>query len=123
MAKGNEVQLNLLPSILFLLENEHMVVEKLLELLIGVIDAELLEAIFLEDLKPGNIKNANEVRIVQSHTSSVQLAVYAGDQIAKPLFVDTLGQCIDRQLDLLRCLNLFYPFSSSLHSRMKKSLQ
>ena len=39
------------PLVLFLLEDEHMVVEKLLELLVGEVDAQLLKGVELENLE------------------------------------------------------------------------
>ena len=35
-------------------------IEELLQLLVGVVDAELLEAVDLEDLEAGNIQDADE---------------------------------------------------------------
>ena len=35
-------------------------VEELLELLVGVVDAQLLERVVLEDLKAGNVEQADE---------------------------------------------------------------
>ncbi len=46
--------------ILLLLEHKHMVVEKLLELLVAEVDAHLLEAVEVEDLKTSNVQNADE---------------------------------------------------------------
>lgn len=42
-AKVNEVPLDALPLVFFLLQDEHGVVEELLQLFIGVVDAQLLE--------------------------------------------------------------------------------
>lgn len=38
-----------------------MVVEELLEFLVGVVDAELLEAVLLEDLETGNVQDSDPV--------------------------------------------------------------
>ncbi len=46
--KVNENPVNALPLILFLLEYEHVVVEKLLQPLVGEIDAKLLKAVELK---------------------------------------------------------------------------
>ena len=43
-AKVNELPLNALLLILLLLQDEHRVVEQLLQLFVGVVDAQLLEA-------------------------------------------------------------------------------
>ena len=46
--------------VLFLLQNEHVVVEKLLQLLIGVVDAQLFERVKVENLETGNIQDSDE---------------------------------------------------------------
>ena len=46
-AKVNEVPFNPFPLVFFLLQHKHGVVEKLLKLLIGVVDAELFKGIQL----------------------------------------------------------------------------
>ena len=46
--------------VLFLLENEHVMVEELLESLVGIVDAELLKSVELENFETGNIQNTNE---------------------------------------------------------------
>ena len=41
-------------------ELTHRVVEQLLQLLVGVVDAQLFKAVQLEDLETSDVKNANE---------------------------------------------------------------
>ena len=50
-AKVYELPLDALPLVLLLLQDEHGVVEELLQLLIGVVDAQLLEGVHLEGQK------------------------------------------------------------------------
>ena len=45
----------------YLFENEHVVIEKLLKTLIGVINAQLLESVELENFKSCDIENTNEI--------------------------------------------------------------
>ena len=52
-AEIDEIPLNAFLLVFFLLEDEHGVVEELLQLLVGVVDAELLERVHLEDLEAG----------------------------------------------------------------------
>ena len=52
-AKVYEFPLNALLRILFLFEDEHVVIEELLKLLIGEVDAELLEAVELFEQQSG----------------------------------------------------------------------
>ena len=47
-AEVNEVPLDALPLVLLLLQDEHGVVEKLLQLLVGVVDAQLLKGVVLQ---------------------------------------------------------------------------
>ena len=44
-----------------LLEDEHVVVEELLQLLVAEVDADLLEGVELEDLEAGDVEHADEV--------------------------------------------------------------
>lgn len=52
--------MNSFSLVFFLFKDEHVMVEKLLQLLIGDVDANLLKGIELEDLKPCNIQYTNE---------------------------------------------------------------
>ena len=45
----------------FLFEDEHVVVEELLELLIGVVDAKLFEGVEIENFETSNIEDTNEI--------------------------------------------------------------
>lgn len=49
-AEINKVPVNALLLVLFLLEHEHVVVEELLQLLVGEVDAKLLKAVKLQGL-------------------------------------------------------------------------
>ena len=51
------------PLIGLLLHLEHVIVEVLLQLLIGVVDAQLLEAINFEDFKSEDIQNSYDPRL------------------------------------------------------------
>jgi hypothetical protein len=50
-AKVDEVPLDALTLVLLLLQHEHGVVEELLQLLVGIVDAQLLEGVQLQVLK------------------------------------------------------------------------
>src|SRR5690349_20482869 len=115
----DELPLDLFTCILFLLQYEHVVVEKLLQLLVRIIDAELLKTVFVEDLKSSDIQNSNEVRIIASRPSLVQLSVDAGDEVAETALIYTLGKGIDCKIHSLGCLHLFNPLASGLYSRME----
>merc|ERR1719347_1089834 len=59
--KVDESPLDALAFVLFLLLNEHVVVEELLEALVGVVDKELFQDVELEDLETGNIQDTDEI--------------------------------------------------------------
>ena len=52
-------------DILLLLNNKHVVVEELLQLLVDKVDRDLLEAVVLEDLKAGNVEHSAKVCFLQ----------------------------------------------------------
>merc|ERR1711971_1473064 len=60
----NHDPVNSLAHIFLLLNNEHVVVEELLQFLVHKVDGDLLEAVVLEDLKSGNIEHSAEVGLL-----------------------------------------------------------
>merc|ERR1711963_1172197 len=65
-AKINHLPVNTFLDVLFLFNNEHVVVEELLELLIHKVDGNLFKAIVLENLETSNIQDSTEVGFLQS---------------------------------------------------------
>ena len=59
-AEVDESPLDSFSFVLFLLLDEHVVVEELLETLVGVVDAELLEGVEVENFETGNIEHTAE---------------------------------------------------------------
>ena len=55
--KVDESPLDTLLLVLFLLLDEHVVVEELLETLVGVVDEELLQDVEIEDLEAGDVED------------------------------------------------------------------
>ena len=51
---------NTFTHVLFLFENEHVMVEELLELFVTEVDAHLLEPVEVEDLEAGDVQHADE---------------------------------------------------------------
>ena len=49
-----------LPHVLLLLEDKHVMVEELLELLIAEVDAHLLETVVVEDLEAGDVEDTDK---------------------------------------------------------------
>lgn len=52
-SKINESPFNALALVLFLLKHEHVVVEELLQLLVGEVNAQLLETVVLQEVMVG----------------------------------------------------------------------
>lgn len=59
-SKVNELPVDPFLAVLLLLLDEHVMVEELLQPLIGVVDAQLLKLVDSEDLEASNVENANE---------------------------------------------------------------
>ena len=66
-SKVDELPLDVLLAVLLLLQDKHVVVEELLELLVGEVDAELLKRVHHKDLKTGNIQHSNEKVLTSLH--------------------------------------------------------
>ena len=80
------------------------VIEELLQLLVGVVDAELLKAVQLEDLEAGNIQDADEAGALS--LGPVQRAVDPRHNPLEQSLVGGLGDGLDGELDLLLGLGL-----------------
>ena len=76
--KVDELPVDALSAVLLLLLNEHVMVEELLEPLVGVINAQLLKRVDSEDLKTSNIKNTDEI-VLASLNQNFELKVYNSD--------------------------------------------
>ena len=48
----------------FLLQSEHVMVKELVKLLVGVVDAQLLEGVGLEVLEAENVQNPDELGLI-----------------------------------------------------------
>ena len=59
-SKVDELPLDVLLAVLLLFQDKHVVVEELLELLIGEVDAELLKRVHHKDLKTGDVQHSDE---------------------------------------------------------------
>ena len=56
--------LDALMLVFFLLQRKHVLIELLLQFLVGIIDAQLLKGVLLEDFESKDIKEANEGQVV-----------------------------------------------------------
>ncbi len=96
------------------------VVKQLLQLLVGVIDAELLKAVELEDLEAGDVEDADEAGALP--LGSVQGPVDPGDDPFKQPLENGLGDGLDGELDLLLGLGLGDVVASHLDARPQEAL-
>ena len=104
--------LEALALVLLLLQHEHGVVEELLQLLVRVVDAELLERVELEDLESGYVQYADEGRALP--LTPVQRLVYALHDPLEHALVDGLGYGLHGELDLLLVLRLGHEIAAHL---------
>ena len=70
-SKVDELPLDVLLSVLLLFQDKHVVVEELLELLVGEVDAELLKRVHHKDLKTGDVQHSNEEVLTSLHRKIV----------------------------------------------------
>ncbi|KAI3485216.1 hypothetical protein L1887_51501 [Cichorium endivia] len=118
-AKVDKVPLDVLARVLFLLEHEHVVVEELLELLVGVVDAELLEAVDLEDLEAGNVEDADEAALAGGTVEGLVDAVY---KPAECLLVKRLAERGHLFRDLSHGAGGSHPLAAGLDTRAKEGI-
>ena len=65
--KIDELPLDVLLPVLLLLQHKHVVVEELLQLLVGEVDAQLLVGVHHKDLKTGDVKHSDEEVLASLH--------------------------------------------------------
>ncbi len=73
-------------------------VEELLEFFVGVVDAELLKAVELENLKASDIQDANEAGSLS--LGAIQWPVDPGDDPLEQALVHGLANGLDGELNL-----------------------
>merc|ERR1712168_766295 len=101
--KVDESPLDALGLVLFLLLDEHVVVEELLKTLVGVVDEKLFQHIQLENLKTGDVKHTDEVL---PGVGSVQGVVDKQDDPIEHTGEERLGGGRDGEGNLLQILTL-----------------
>jgi len=114
----NEGPVDLFTEVLLLLELEHVVVEELLQLLVGVVDADLFEGVLLKDFKTGNIEDTNE----RLGSLLVEDLVGTLDDPEEESSEDGLGQGISGVSSLLDSEVSLDELSSGLDSGLAESL-
>merc|ERR1719312_1959119 len=102
-SKINKGPLDTFSLVLFLLQDEHVVVKELLETLVGVVDQKLLQDIKLENLKTSNVQDTDEVL---PGIGGVQRVVDEGDDPVKHTGEERLGSGRNGEVHLVNVLAL-----------------
>jgi hypothetical protein len=97
-AEVHEFPIDVLSTIFFLFENEHGVIEQLLQFLVRVIDTHLFEGVQSEDFEAGNVQNANKRRALSF--ASIERLVDPSDNPFEHAFVNSLGYRFDSVINL-----------------------
>merc|ERR1712223_2278739 len=111
-AEVNHLPVNAFLDVLLLLNNEHVVVEELLELLVDKVDGDLLKAVVLEDLEAGNVKHSAEVGLLQGGVNKGIVTLL--NQPLEDAVKDGPGNATDGVGRLLAGLTLHHPLGSDL---------
>merc|ERR1712142_1442788 len=101
--KIDEGPLDTFSLVLFLLLDEHVVVEELLETLVGVVDQKLLQHVELENLETSDVQDTDEVL---PGIGGVQRVVDKGDDPVKHTGEEGLGSGRNGEVDLVNVLAL-----------------
>merc|ERR1711863_53201 len=112
---------NALSDILLLLDNKHMVVEELLELLVDKVDGDLLEPVIFKDLESGNVEHSAEVSLL--HGGVNKSVVTLDDQPFEDAIKDGTGDTASGHGGLLAGLALGHPLSSDLDPGLAEGLE
>merc|ERR1711963_933269 len=112
---------NSLTHVLLLLDDKHVVVEELLQLLVDKVDGDLLEAVVLEDLEAGNIEHSTEVGLL--HGGVDEGVVTLDDQPLEDAIEDGTGNTTGGHGGLLTGLTLGDPLGSDLDPGLAEGLE
>merc|ERR1719270_722987 len=119
-AKVHHLPVNTFLDILFLFNNEHVVVEELLELFIDKVDGDLLKSVVLKNFKTSNVKHSTKVGLLQCSIDKCVVTL-----LNKPLehtVIDTSGNTSNSVGGLLASLTLGDPLSSDLDPGLAEGL-
>merc|ERR1719348_2488421 len=115
----DEGPLDALRLVLFLLGDEHVVVEELLETLVGVVDKKLLQDIELENLEPGHIQDTDEIL---SGIGGVEGVVDQQDDPVEHTGKEGLGGGRNGEVDLVHVLALLDEVLADLQLRLHEGV-
>ena len=95
-------------------------VEQLLQLLVGVVDAQLFKAVQFKDLETSDVKDANEAGALP--LGAIKRPVDPGDYPFEEALVGGLGNGFYGKLHLLFCLGFSHIVPSNLDPRFQECL-
>ena len=133
----NECPSDTLTLVLFLFEDEHVVIEELLQTLVDEVNPQLLERVQVENLESGNVEHTDEEATLNGLGVEGLVAAGISRHYFKPFFfsesplnepfehagVDGLGQTGDSPADLLQVLTLVDPLGTDTDTRLGQSLK
>merc|ERR1712241_626617 len=111
-AKVNIAPFKTFPDIFLLFQDKHVLVEELLELLIGKVDTNLLKAIVVKDLKTSNIQATNVLNLL--HGWVKEGFITFGHDKGKQTLIDRTANTTNRARSSITSLTLGYPLSTNL---------
>merc|ERR1711962_1434022 len=112
---------NALSNVFLLLNDKHVVVEELLQLLVHKVDGDLLEAVVLEDLEAGNVEHSAEVGLLRGGVNKG--VVTLDNQPLEDPVEDGTGNTSGGHSSLLAGLTLGHPLGSDLDPGLAERLE
>jgi len=119
-AEIDHFPVNAFLDILLLLNNKHVMVEELLELLVDKVDGDLLESVVLKDLKSSDVEHSTEVCLLESGINKSVVTLL--DEPSEDTIKDGSGDTTHSHSGLFTGLTLDHPFGSNLDPRLTESL-
>merc|ERR1719270_3207838 len=119
-AKVHHLPVNTFLDILFLFNNEHVVVEELLELFIDKVDGDLLKSVVLKNFKTSNVKHSTKVGLLQRSIDKCVVSLL--NEPLEHTIIDTPGNTSNSVGGLLASLTLGDPLRSDLDPGLAEGL-
>merc|ERR1719412_1450515 len=112
---------NTLLDVFLLLNNKHVVVEELLQLLVDKVDGNLLEAVLLENLETSNVEHSAEVGLLEGGINEGVITL--DDEPLEHAVKDGTGNTAGGHGSLLHSLTLGHPLGADLDAGLAEGLE
>merc|ERR1719232_375743 len=119
-SKVHHLPVNTFLDIFFLFNNEHVMVEELLELFIDKVDGDLLKSVVLKNFKTSNVKHSTKVGLLQCSIDKCVVTLL-NEPLAHTV-IDTSGNTSNSVGGLLASLTLGDPLGADLDPGLAESL-